>query len=199
MSTVIGGFGCLDDCEGEGERGERGKRGKRGHRGHAGHDGLDGATGPTGPTGPTGLTGATGPTGPTSPTSGALLKFSGVVGASPDAPVVSFLADWGVGQGAGAVLSLAPSYPFAVQHVVRNLAVRIITAVVGVPGGTIVFELLRNGTTVLSVTYTVGDPIGNLPVAIGTETFFEGNRLDLQVTATGISEPVNVSATIGVE
>ena len=192
--SIIKPVGDDDDCE-EGERGERGKRGQRGHRGHRGHDGFDGATGPTGPTGPTGLTG---PTGPVSPTAGALLKFSGVLNTS-EVSTVSFLADWGTGTGTSGLISAAPSYPFAVQHDIRNLAVRVGT-VVGAPGGTIVFDLLKNGSpTTLTVTYTVGDPIGNLPVAIGLVTFLQGDQIDLRATTSGITGQTDVSATVGVE
>ena len=204
-------------CEGEGERGERGRRGKRGHHGERGERGPRGHTGPTGPDGPTGPTGPDGPTGPTGPTGstgaigptgplpadfGGLLKFCGVVAPSPDPAVseVSFLADWGVGRGADAVLqSVSPAYPFAVQRVVRNLAVRILTGVAGSPGGTLVFKLLRNGNVVFTVTWTVGDLVGNIPLVIGTETFFPGDRMDLRVTATGITSFADVSATVGVE
>lgn len=203
---------ALGNCEGEGERGERGERGKRGHRGERGHRGHQGDTGPTGPTGSTGPTGPTGPTGDVGPTGftgptgpqpndlGGLLKFCGVVAPAPEASVESFLADWGVGQGASAALTVsAPSYPFAVSRVVRNLAVRIISPVTGVTGGTIVFDLLRNGNPVLSVTWTVGDLIGNLPLVSGTVTFAQGTRLDLRATANGITSAVDVSATVGVE
>lgn len=198
-------------CE-NGERGERGERGKRGHhgergergeRGHTGPTGPTGATGPTGPTGSTGATGTTGAIGPTGPLPadfGGLLKFCGVVAPAPETTEVSFLADWGVGRGTAAVLqSSSPAYPFAVQRLVRNLAVRIISGVTGSPGGTLVFDLLENVSVVFSVTWTVGDPIGNLPLVVGTQTFFPGDRMDLRVTATGITSFVDVSATVGVE
>jgi hypothetical protein len=172
--------GCEDDGD---ECGERGKRGKRGHRGHHG---------PTGPTGPTGSTGLS---------SGGLLKFSGVVAPSGEGVLDSFLADFGVGLGVGSVISLAPAYPIAVQHNVRNLAVRVLDTIVGNPGGTIVFDLLQNGNPVpgFEVTFTVGGPIGNKIAIAGPTTFLVGDRLDLRARATGITAPVDVSATIGIE
>jgi hypothetical protein len=174
--------GCEDDdCDDERERGKRGRRGHRGHRG------------PTGPTGPTSSPGSSG---------GGLLKFSGVVApASEGGSVDSFLADFGVGLGAGDVLSLAPSYPIAVQHNVRNLAVRVLNTILGTPGGSVVFDLLRNGNPVagFEITFPVGGLIGNQVVIAGPTTFLVGDRLDLRARATGVTAPVNVSATIGVE
>lgn len=197
MGTITSpGFGFVS-CGGCGECGECGERGKRGKRGHRGHRGHQGATGPTGPS----STGFTGPTGPAASSPGGLLKFSGVVAPAVEGSVVSFLADWGVGLGIGSVISTAPAYPLAVQHDVRNLAVRVLGAIVGLPGGTIVFELLRNGVPVpgFSITFTVGGPVGNQVVIVGPVTFFIGDRLDLQATATGITAAVDVSATIGIE
>src|SRR5512143_325815 len=202
---------ALGNGEGEGERGERGKRGERGERRHRGHQGDTGPTGPTGPTGftgPTGPTGDVGPTGFTGPTGpqpndlGGLLKFCGVVAPSAEGPpAVSLLADWGVGKGAVGVIDASTdlAYAFAVQRVVRNLQIRILSLPSGITGGTIVFDLLRNGSVVLSVTWTVGDPTGNLPLVLGAVTFAQGSRLTLQATATGITSFVDVTATVGIE
>lgn len=181
----------LDDFCGEGE--ERGERGKRGHRGE---------TGPTGPTGATGPTGPTGVTGPAPITVGGLLKFSGVVAPTVDVNVQSFLADWGTGHGAGGILDTAPSYPFAVAHSVRNLAVRVLdAAIIGNPGGSVIFELLQNGAPVpgFLVAFTVGGLTGNQIAIAGPVLFNQGDRIDLRATASQIIVPVNVSATIGIE
>lgn len=115
--------------------------------------------------------------------------------------MVSYLTDFGVGRGAAGVLSEAPSYPFAVAHDVRNLAVRVITPLVGSPGGAILFELLQNGTVVpgFNIVFLVGGSIGNQVVIAGPAPFSEGSRLDLRATAAGITNFVDASATLGIE
>jgi hypothetical protein len=130
-----------------------------------------------------------------------LLKFSGVVAPATEGFVDSFFADFGTGLGNAGILGLAPSYPFAVTHDVRNLAVRVITALIGDPTGEITFDLLRNGSPVpgFSLSFFVGGPAGNQLAVAGPVTFGSGDRLDLRARATGISAPVNVSATIGIE
>jgi len=111
----------------------------------------------------------------------------------------SFLADWGVGRGAAAVLSAAsPAYPFAVPRLLENLAVRLINQPTGAPGSTLVFDLLKNGIPIFTIVWTMGDPIGNLPIAVGTNLVGQGSRLDLRVIATGITNFVDVSATVGI-
>jgi hypothetical protein len=115
--------------------------------------------------------------------------------------VVSFLADFGIGLGAAGILSTAPSYPLATQHDVRNMAVRVLNGIVGTPGGAVTFELLRNGSPVpgFVAVFTVGGPVGNQLIHAGPVSFAEGSRLDLRATATGVTAPVNVSASIGIE
>lgn len=132
---------------------------------------------------------------------GSLLKFSGVVAPAVEGVVTSFLADFGVGLGVAGILSTAPSYPLAIAHSVRNLAVRVIDGIIGLPGGSVTFELLRNGNPVpgFLAVYTVGGPIGNQIILAGPEAFSVGDRIDIRATAIGVTVPVDVSATIGIE
>src|SRR4029077_1069753 len=133
---------------------------------------------------------------------GGLLKFSGVVAPDPAAVfVISYLADWGVGHGAGAVLSEPPSYPFAVDHSVRNLAVRVISPITGPAGAFITFDVVRNGTEVpgFFITFGVGEPIGTRVITVGPELFPAGSVLDLRVTAFHTTSLVDASATVGIE
>jgi hypothetical protein len=170
------------DCNECGERGERGERGKRGH------DGPTGATGPTGPAG-------------SGVASGALLKFSGVVAPSDGAtPVVSYLADFGVGLGLGSVISLPVSYPVAVAHDLVNMATNLVDGIALPPGTTLVFDLLQNNVPVpgFSITYVFGE-LGVKAITAGPVAFAIGDTFDLQVTATGVFEaPIDVSVTVGV-
>jgi hypothetical protein len=123
------------------------------------------------------------------------------VAAAPTTPAVSFLTDFGVGLGAAGVIRESPAYPFAVDHNVRNLAVRVLTQLNGAPGGSITFELLRNGAPVpgFVAVFVVGGLIGNQVITAGPTLFSEGSRLDLRATAVGITNLVDVSATIGIE
>lgn len=177
---------------------DRGKRGKRGHRG------PEGPTGPTGPagSGSAGSTGATGPTGPGGGGgggSGGLLKFSGLV-AAPEGPTLdSFLADWGANLLAPAIAT-PMSYPVAIQRTVQNMSVNVLDgAILGDPGGTVVFNLLKNGAPVagFSITFLVGGPTGVQTAVAGPVTFLPGDTLDLRATATSVIQEINVSATVG--
>jgi hypothetical protein len=115
--------------------------------------------------------------------------------------VISFLADWGVGRGAGAVLSEAPNYPVAVDHVVRNLAVRVITPIIGAAGGFVLFDLAQNGVQVpgFFVVFSVGGPIGTQVITAGPVLVTAGSLLDLRATAFNITSLVDASASIGIE
>lgn len=201
---------CEDDCEGErGERGERGKRGRRGHRGHDGRDGRDGHDGDTGFTGPTGPPGAPGSTGapgvPGLGTTG-LLKFSGVIPPSGDPigdPEVSFLADWGVGRGADALLLSPPSYPSAVSGFLRSFATNLIGFVVP-PGANIIFTVLLNGMEVGGLTILYGPGEGGIKfVTTAPVPFAVGDTIDVRVVNSGASAPpvfgfIDASATVGI-
>ena len=79
-------------------------------------------------------------------------------------------------------------------------AVRDCVRVLGT-GGSITFELLRNGTAVpgFIAVFVVGGLIGNQVIIAGPALFSQGDRLDLRATADGISNLVDVSATIGIE
>lgn len=187
--------GCGDvDCEDErgergerGKRGERGERGKRGHRGERGEPGFSGATGPTGPAG-------------SAVASGGLLKFAGVVAPAAELlPVASFLEDFGTGLGAGSIISLAPDYPVAIPRTFVNMATNLLLGFTVPIGGSIIFELLRNGAPVPGFTITYGaGQTGIQAIAAGPVTFAIGDTFDVRVTVSGtITLPVNVSATIG--
>lgn len=183
MSTVIGGFGCLDDCEGE--RGERGKRGKRGHRGHSGHDGLDGSTGATGPTGP-------------ASSGGSFLKFAGAASAlAAPSTVFNFLTD------AFQLVTFNPGYPVPTARTLRNIAVDLLS---GIPTiGTLTVELLVNGVVQPAFTIVFTGPLvggvvqtavtAPLPIAVG-------DRISLRTTTSGFAEDVaeiDLTAMLGVE
>lgn len=177
----------------EGDRGPRGHRGEEGERGHRGHRGHDGETGPTGATGATGFA------------AGGLLKFSGVVAPALElAPVVSYLEDWGIGVGVGAIISTAPRYPVAVAHNLRNMATNLLPGFVTpiIPlGGAILIELLRNGVPVpgFSITYGPGES-GVKSVLAGPAAFAIGDTFDMRATVSGtVAVDVDVSATVGVE
>jgi hypothetical protein len=174
----------LPDCDDEcGKRGKRGKSGKRGHRGHRGHDG---------PPGSSGL---------------GLLKFSGFASAfSPNnGPVISFLADAGVGLGPGSIINFAPSYPMAVVRNLRNLSVNILGFVVPGPNGFILVELIDMfGNLVPGFSVGFGPAAPSILTALTPPTPFAiGSTFDLRVTTTGLGvleiSGVDMSATIGVE
>ena len=179
----------LPDCDGDGDcDGNDGKRGKRGHRGHRGRRGPEGPEGPAGPA---------------ATASGGLLKFSGEVEASvdPDDTIISFLEDWGSGASAGLFISLAPSYPVAVAHNLRNMATNLLQGFIVPLGGSIVVELLQNGVPVpgFVITYADGES-GVKTVVAGPVAFAIGDTFDLRVTTVGLAAvSVDMSATIGVE
>jgi hypothetical protein len=81
------------------------------------------------------------------------------------------------------------------------MAVRVITGLVGGPGGSVTFELLQNGVPVpgFVAVFVVGGLIGNQVVIAGPVLFSEGSRLDLRATAVGLTSLVDVSATLGIE
>jgi hypothetical protein len=168
--------GCDDDCE----DGKRGKRGKRGHRGPEG------------------------PPGPPATASGGLLKFSGnVAGALDVVSADSFLADTGIGFG-GSIITVAPSYPVAVEHNLRNMATNLLAGFVVPDGGLIVIDLLKNGVAVPGFQITYGPGEGGLDgrksVLAGPVTFAIGDTFDVRVTTSGsVAVTLEMSATIGVE
>lgn len=156
-----------------GERGERGRRGRRG------------------------------PTGPAGPAAGGLLKFSAVATPSGEGglPTTSYLADTGFGFSAGPFF-VAPNYPVAVAHSLVNMATNLLQGFVIPTGGSMVFELLRNGVPVpgFTITYGPGES-GVKSVLAGPQAYAVGDTFDIQVTTSGaaISAGVDVSATVGVE
>jgi len=128
-----------------------------------------------------------------------LLKFSGNVQFDPNLELISYLADTGIN--AVGPSALPTSYPVAVAHSLRSLAVNIFGFVV--PGGFLLFELLKNGVPVpaFSVGYGPGGT-GILALSSPPVPFAIGDTFDLRVTATNISSAdgfVSASATIGVE
>jgi hypothetical protein len=130
-----------------------------------------------------------------------LLKFSGQVLVTPGLVAVSYLADTGsVATGAGPV-AIAPSYPVAASRSLRNLAVNISTLVVPL-GGSLLFELLQNGTPVpgFAIAYAPGET-GIKTIVSGPAPFVVGDRFDLRATVfvADVVGLTNVSATVGVE
>jgi hypothetical protein len=151
---------------------ERGERGKRGKRGHRG------------------------------PPANALLKFAGLVASAGEggSPASSFLADTGISFAIQSVFT-APNYPVAHAFDARNLATNILQGSVVPVGGSIVFELLRNGVLVpgFSITYGPGEG-GIKTVEAGPAAYAIGDTFDLRATSSGlVVDDVNVSATIGTE
>jgi len=145
-----------------------------------------------------GKRGKRGRQGPPGPSSGGLLKFSGLLRFG-QGEIISFLAD------ANANNSFFVNYPVAVTHSLRNLATNLLYTIL--PNeGTIVIDLLKNGIPVpgFSITYGPGET-GIKQVLAGPEIFVEGppTTFDLRITATDIfnedADPINLSATIGVE
>lgn len=132
--------------------------------------------------------------------SGGLLKFSGVANILTDeGPVVSYLADAGVGPGIPFV-TLPPSYPVAIKRKLQNFAVNLSGAVIA--SGTLLVELLQNGTPLsgFSVTYSTGQS-GIKTVQTSSVDAPIGSTFDVRVTATGTSGVagyVNLSATVGI-
>lgn len=174
--------GCNDDCDDDDDRddddgGKRGKRGKRGHRGEQGEPG---------PIGPSGLG------------LGGLLKFSGVVDASVEGTIVSYLADTGVGVGDVSVITVAPDYPVAIVRNLVNLATNVLEAIS--INGTLTIELLKNGVAVpgFVITYTGGQS-GIKTVTAGPVAFAIGDTFDLRLTASFLAVGVDVTATVGVQ
>ena len=183
---------CCDSCQGP-----QGCDGPRGPEGQAGPAGRRGVTGPTGATGPQGV-GATGPTGPIGNlplTSGGLLKFSGIAFAEGPAFLEDFNGDGFIG------FVLRPRYPVAIDRTFRNMATNIGTFVVP-DGGTITFELLKDGSAVLGFLIVYGEgETGVKSVAAGPALFLGfplPNTFDVRVTMDGVGTDVPVSATIGV-
>jgi hypothetical protein len=115
--------------------------------------------------------------------------------------VISYLADWGGGHGGTAVLTTPPGYPFAVAHFVRNLAVRVSTAITGPAGAFVTFDVTLNGVEVpgFFITYGVGEPIGTRVLTVGPAFFPEGSLLDVRATAFHTTSLVDASATVGIE
>ena len=191
---------CCDDrcCA----KGKRGKTGPTGPTGPTGSTGPTGYTGSTGPTGPTGATGYTGPTGSAGPTARSVLKFSGVA-APGDEGEVSYLEDFGVGLGIGSLITLAPSYPAPVDFAVLIMATNLLAGFVVPQNGQIRIELLKNGApTGFATTYVFGSGVKQFSAGGIGPTAFAGpptmDTFDVRVTVTGITVPVNVSATLSI-
>jgi hypothetical protein len=129
-----------------------------------------------------------------------LLKFSGVAAPSINStPLISYLADAGVGVGTVPIITTAPSYPVAIPHNLQNLSTNVQFTLSA--GLTLVIQLLKNGAPVAGflTTYGAGDS-GIKSVATAEVPFAIGDTLDLRVTTTGVFDEsgLNVSATIGV-
>ena len=150
---------------------------------------------PTGPTGATGATGAVGATGATGPASlfAAALKFSGDIATPPlDTPV--FLADGGAA--AGSATTTPQNYPIGEPTTAVRLSTFVDPATPVAPGGTVTFQLYRNGAN-------VGTPIVYGPGTFGFASVVDpvpyapGDTLDVGVVSTGAAAALlDVAATV---
>ena len=221
-TTIVGGFDCNDDCEGE--RGERGRRGRRGHdgatgptgpgstgptgpagtatnTGATGPTGPDGATGPTGPTGftgptgPTGVTGGTGPTGPAGQVGTTLaLKWSGLVNESSDGTLRN-LADPGTDV---ANTQVENRYPFGIEHTAIVFTVWVQLNTLSVPNAEI--RLVANGTFVFATLTPPPATNTTQVVPIPPQVFSPGDDIEVQVFIPPGQDEGNVLAlTVTVE
>ncbi len=191
-NKVLGPPGCNgggdDDGGDDGDDGDDGgKRGKRGHRGHSG---------PTGPTGPTGSSG----------TAVNLLKFSGLATVDAEAIIeTTYLADTGVFFGS-LPLTFPLNYPVPSPFEVGSFATNVLTDLSIPPGGSILFEIVKNDATLPVVVATITyDSTGTGAGGIKTTTFapvtFEvGDTIDVRVITTPglvVGGTINVSAMVG--
>lgn len=125
-----------------------------------------------------------------------LLKFSGRAQVpTSTGTVVTYLAD----QGVASVLSstVAPAYPLARARRIRNLAVNVLTPLTA---GSLLVEVLKNGVLVpgFSASYGGTNPASGVQViSAGPSSFAPGDRLDVRVSVTDFTTPVDLSATIG--
>jgi hypothetical protein len=165
----------VDGCDDE--------QGRRGHRGHRGHRG---ATGPTGPAG-----------------SGSAineLKFSGLAAVAGEVlTLTSFLADTGNFPGAAPV-TVALNYPVPFAFEVGSFASNVKTALTVPLGGSILFQLRKNGVVVATITYGPGDTNGIKTTTFSPVLYAVGDTLDVAIVTTPgivLTGAIDVSAMIG--
>ena len=130
-------------------------------------------------------------------TSHGLLKFAGVAAAGGNPLVQSFLADWGTGQGAGAVLTISPAYAVALPMITRNITANLPGGFVVPPMSQISINFRKNGFPAFSITYGPGES-GIKTTIAGPLPFAIGDTFDVQVLSS-VAQPVDVSVTVGVE
>ena len=142
--------------------------------------------GPQGPPGPPGSNATPG-------SGGGLLKFSGSILTTGTGLLVSYLADTGVGT--APPLLLPVEYQMAVDRTLVNLALNVI-GIVGVLPSPLTFDLLVDGTPVLSVEVTSAGPTD---IALGSIDVLAGQLVSLRATSPALTEAsLSATATVGI-